>query len=118
MGLKMNDDEDITFLTHFVAWMLYAAFVVLILFTSSYVFAKDKEIAECDEWANFTKIITYKFRDNGFNETDVKVELTRAMNENAELPTAINWISFSYAHPELTDRQIWDSVYDKCKMQF
>jgi len=107
-------DDDITEQAKFVDWILYALFVVLFLFTSSYVFAKDKANAACDDWADFTKIITYKFRDNGFTENEVKAKLTRAMAGNAELPIAYNWIAYTYAHTDLTDRQIWNAVYSKC----
>lgn len=68
----------------------------------------------CDEWANFTKIITYRFRDTGKTEKEVKNELIRTMGDNAEINQALGWIGYTYAHPELNPVQVWDSVYSLC----
>ena len=69
----------------------------------------------CDEWANFTKIITFKFRDMGeYSVTEVQDELKRTKGKDPEVNIALGWIGYTYAHPELNPVQIWNSVYEIC----
>ena len=69
----------------------------------------------CDEWANFTKIITYRFRDAGeYSVTEVQEELKRTRGRDPEINIALGWIGYSYAHPELSPVQIWNGVYTLC----
>lgn len=68
----------------------------------------------CDEWANFTKIITYRFRDTGKTEKEVKNELIRTMGDNAEIDQALGWVGYAYANPKLNPIQIWEGVYTAC----
>ena len=68
----------------------------------------------CDEWANFTKIITYRFRDTGKTEKEVKNELIRTMGDNAEIDQALGWVGYTYANPKLNPIQIWEGVYTAC----
>jgi hypothetical protein len=68
----------------------------------------------CDEWANFTKIITYRFRDTGKTEKEVKNELIRTMGDNAEIEQALGWVGYAYANPKLNAIQIWEGVYTAC----
>ena len=68
----------------------------------------------CDEWANFTKIITYRFRDTGKTEKEVKTELIRTMGDNAEIDQALGWVGYTFANPNLNAIQIWEGVYTSC----
>ena len=68
----------------------------------------------CDEWANFAKIITYRFRDTGKTEKEVKTELIRTMGDNAEIDQALGWVGYAYANPNLNAIQIWEGVYTAC----
>lgn len=68
----------------------------------------------CDEWANFAKIITYRFRDTGKTEKEVKNELIRTMGDNAEIEQALGWVGYTYANPKLNPIQIWEGVYTAC----
>ena len=68
----------------------------------------------CDEWANFTKIITYRFRDTGKTEKEVKNELIRTMGDNAEIEQALGWVGYAYANHKLNAIQIWEGVYTAC----
>jgi len=68
----------------------------------------------CDEWANFAKIITYRFRDTGKTEKEVKTELIRTMGDNAEIEQALGWVGYAYANPKLNPIEIWEGVYTAC----
>ena len=68
----------------------------------------------CDEWANFTKIITYRFRDTGKTEKEVKDELIRTMGKDKEIDQALGWVGYAYANPKLNPIQIWEDVYTAC----
>ena len=68
----------------------------------------------CDEWANFAKIITYRFRDTGKTEKEVKTELIRTIGDNAEIDQALGWVGYAYANPNLNAIQIWEGVYTAC----
>lgn len=69
----------------------------------------------CDEWANFAKIITYRFRDvGGHTVTEVQDELKKSRGNDPEIDKALGWIGYSFAHPELSPVQIWEGVYTMC----
>jgi hypothetical protein len=97
-----------------ISWLLYACAVVILLF--GLVFLNEARAATpCDEWANFTKIITYKFRDSEVPKQAVIDELARVMPDNPELLTANKWIELSYNHKELSPKGVWLRVYDECR---
>ena len=83
------------------------------VFLGTYCLAANAD-TPCDEWANFTKIITYRFRDTGKTEKEVKNELIRTMGENAEIDKALGWVGYTFANPKLTPVQIWEGVYLAC----
>lgn len=68
----------------------------------------------CDEWANFAKIITYRFRDTGKTEKEVKDELIRTMGKDKEIDYALGWVGYLYANPDLNAIKIWEGVYTAC----
>ena len=69
---------------------------------------------QCDEWANFTKIITYRFRDAGLPKELVKQELSRTMGKHPEQDVANGWIDYTYDNPDKDSVQIWKDVYRMC----
>jgi len=80
------------------------------------LFSVSANAVECDEWANFTKIITYRGRDKGVDIQVVKRNLEEGeMKGNPDMSTALNLVDYSYAHPELDSVQIWNAVYSNCK---
>lgn len=68
----------------------------------------------CDEWADFTKIITYRFRDTGMPRDKVKTELGRVKGGDPEMDIALGLIDYSYAHPKDDAVKIWHGAYEKC----
>lgn len=77
----------------------------------------------CPDWANFTKVVTYRVRDNGIPLAQAKAQMTSdAANfkelDSAELPKALAWMDYSYEHPEVTDpNKMWEMAYEECKAQ-
>jgi hypothetical protein len=69
---------------------------------------------QCDEWANFTKIITYRFRDDGQTREKVKQELERVMGKHPDIGIGLSWIDYSYDHPETDPVTMWENVFSEC----
>ena len=72
-----------------------------------------KASTPCTEWADFSKIITVRFRAD-HDAQEVKAELYRSMHGHPELPLAFDWIDFIYAHMELDPTAIWMAVFKEC----
>ena len=88
-----------------------AAIAAFFLFTT---FVVEAGQTPCDEWANFTKIITYRFRDVGLPRELVKDELAKTMGKNPEIAVANGWIDYTYDNPDKSPVQIWKDVYGMC----
>jgi hypothetical protein len=74
------------------------------------------QASPCDEWANFTKIVTYKFRDTNKPEKEVLDELKNGiMGKDPEIDIALKWVAYSYANPNLDPVEMWEKVYDVCR---
>lgn len=69
----------------------------------------------CDEWANFTKIMAYKFRDSGFPRGLVKDELKRVMSWNPDLVAGLAWVDFAYDHDKDDPVSVWELAYKECR---
>lgn len=69
----------------------------------------------CDEWANFTKIITYRLRDTNKPEKDVVYDLKSTMGKDPEIDVALKWVALSYANPNLDPIELWEKVYAVCR---
>ena len=91
-------------------WMMAA----LAAFFMSATFVVEAGQTPCDEWANFTKIITYRFRDVGLPRELVKDELKKTMGKNPEIDVANGWIDYAYDHPEKSPVEVWKDVYGMC----
>jgi len=70
---------------------------------------------QCDEWANFSKIIAYKFRDTR-ELGDVEDELTKVQANNPELPIAKKLVALVYYKKDISPADIWHIVYNQCMM--
>jgi hypothetical protein len=72
----------------------------------------------CDEWANFTKIITYKAREEGMPRAEVK----RRTELNSPNPTeniiAFKWIDYTYDNPNMSPVDVWENVYAQCLVKY
>jgi hypothetical protein len=75
----------------------------------------DTNQTPCDEWANFTKIITYKFRDYGQPREAVKAELKRVMPGHPDLDVGLAWIDFSFDHAAYDSVKVWELAYEECR---
>ena len=71
--------------------------------------------ASCDEWANFTKIVTYRLRDTNKPEKEVIDDLKSMMGKDPEIDTAVKWVAYSYANPNLDPIDLWEKVYAICR---
>lgn len=96
--------------------VIFSAIVVCIyiLFQPSLAFA---EQASCDEWANFTKIVSYKFRDRGRTHAETKEALNREMGHAAEIDTAQGYVDYAYNNADLDPVEIWMDVYKNCQQK-
>jgi hypothetical protein len=87
----------------------------LLLCLSALLLSIDTRAATgCDEWADFTKIITFRFRDTGMPKDKVKTELMRVKGGDPEMDIALGLIDYSYAHPKDDAVKIWHGAYEKC----
>jgi hypothetical protein len=68
----------------------------------------------CNDWADFTQIIAYRFRDNYISREKVKTELEKVKGGDPEMSIAQSLIDYSYAHPEKDAAAIWHGVYEQC----
>jgi hypothetical protein len=103
-----------------ITWgcVLFVLYAVYCLFASSDTYAA--EGTQCDQWANFTKVVTYRLRDEGEQKEAVKAKFTSDAAKfpdlsQEELPTALAWIDYSYAHPDVDSVTMWGMVYEECK---
>lgn len=67
----------------------------------------------CDEWANFSKIIAYKWRDI-YSAEEVEKEVRKANGQDPEIELAVFWVRFVYANKALTPVDTWKEVYKLC----
>ena len=96
-----------------ISWLFWIALILLALgFGKAY--ATEYGTTACDEWANFTKIITFKFRDVGYSNAQVKEELLRVMGQNNEISTALVLVDYTYTNDKLDAEAIWHGVYEGC----
>jgi hypothetical protein len=72
---------------------------------------------QCDEWANFSKIIAYRMRDGVADIPPQKLQDVVLKVKEQNLPDvdkAIVWVNYVYAHPNVSPIQIWKDVYQAC----
>jgi len=88
-----------------------------LMFSCAKVYAMEDKWGneECSGWADFTKIITYKFREV-HSEDEVIAELNRVQNGNPDLHIAINLVHLTYFKKELSPVDMWHVVYNQCMM--
>jgi hypothetical protein len=94
--------------------LFFLLLVLILLMRPNVVSAAGFTITPCDEWANFTKIITYRFRDNGFPRLAVKAELNRMMGGAPEIEVAQGWIDYAYDHKDMSPEEVWNGVFKEC----
>jgi hypothetical protein len=94
--------------------VLFLFLLLILTMRPSEVGAAEFSVTPCDEWANFSKIITYRFRDNGYPRQQVKSELNRLMGGAPEIEVAQGWVDYSFDHPELNAEEVWKGVFKEC----
>lgn len=81
----------------------------------------DARAAECDEWANMTKILVVRWQhDPNFTNiglADVKRQLNEMMGDNPEIKTAQKWVDYAHKHKNDDPIEVWKGAYAKCNRE-
>lgn len=113
---SMRDEEQTDSLWELFAGLVLGLFAVwLILFAFP---ANAKASTDCQEWATMTQVLVLRWQGDktfeGKTNTDVKIQLEKAMKGNPELDKAKGYVDYAYQHRKDNPVHVWKAVYGKC----